>query len=61
MSTTPSLQVALTYAASTSPVLLQLHVRNFMERSADISFLSAFPAEEKVLYPLLTFYPAGGG
>ena len=55
MSTTPSLQVALTYAASTSPVLLQLHVRNFLERGADISFLSAFPAEEEVVYPPLTF------
>ena len=55
MSTTPSLKVALTYAASTSPLLLQLRVRNFMERGADISFLSAFPSEEEVVYPPLTF------
>ena len=55
MSTTTSLEVALRYAASENPVLLRLHVRSFMQRGADVSFCSAFPAENEVLYPPQTF------
>ena len=55
MSTTPTLEVAMRYAASASPILLRLRTRNFIERGADISFCSAFPAENEVVYTPLTF------
>lgn len=55
MSTTSELEVAMRYAASASPVLLRLKLRNFMECGADISFCSAFPAESEVIYPPQTF------
>ena len=55
MSTTSSLEVALRYASSEKPILLRLKLRNFMERGADISFCSAFPAESEVVYPPMTF------
>ena len=55
MSTTADLSVALQYSAGRSAVLLRLTTSTFMQRGADISFLSAFPAEKEVLYPPLTF------
>ena len=36
-------------------MLLRLKLRSFMECGADISFLSAFPAESEVVYPPMTF------
>ena len=48
-------QVAIQYSASKKSVLLRLNTASFMERGADISFLSAFPGEKEVLYPPLTF------
>ena len=61
MSTTSSLEVAMRYAASASPMLLRLKLRSFMECGADISFLSAFPAESEVVYPPMTFIKPTGG
>ena len=55
MSTTTSVEVALRYAASSSPTLLRLRISNFMQRGADVAFCSAFPAESEVLYPPQTF------
>ena len=55
MSTTTSLEVAVRYSASQAPMLMHLRTPNFMQRGADISFLSAFPAEAEVLFPPLTF------
>jgi len=36
-------------------VLLRLRTSTFMQRGADLSFLSAFPGEAEVLFPPLTF------
>ena len=36
-------------------MLLKLETTSFMQRGADLSFLSAFPAEAEILYPPLTF------
>ena len=47
--------MAIQYSASKNSVLLRLNTASFMERGADISFLSAFPGEKEVLYPPLTF------
>ena len=56
MSTTTSLRVALNYAVDAHHALLfKLRTDSFMGRGANISFLSAFPAEEEVLFPPLSF------
>lgn len=55
MSTTTSLEVALRYATSATPVIVRLKIANFMQRGADISFCSAYPAEKEVVYPPQTF------
>lgn len=60
MSTTTSLQVAMEYSASKNALILRLNTSSFMERGADISFLSAFPGEKEILYPPLTFMRATG-
>ena len=54
MSTTSALEVAVKYSASACSVLLKLETESFRERGADLSFVSAFPAEAEVLYPPLT-------
>ena len=61
MSTTTSLAVAMHYSASEACVLLRLCTRSFMERGADISYLSAFAAEHEVLYPPLCYLQPTGG
>jgi hypothetical protein len=55
MSTTAELKVAVQYSASANSVLLRLRTASFMARGADISFLSAFPAESEFLFPPLTY------
>ena len=55
MSTTKKLEVALEYASSAQSVLLKLRTKGFMQRGADLGYLSCFPGEEEVLYPPLTF------
>jgi len=35
--------------------VLRIHTRNFLDRGADISFLSCFPGEQESLYPPLTY------
>ena len=53
-STTHDLSVAVRYSQSTSSVLLRLETKSFRERGADLTFLSAFPAERECLFPPLT-------
>ena len=56
MSTTTSLEVAIKYSAgASSSVLLRLRTSSFMQRGADLSYLSCFPNEQEILYPPLTF------
>jgi len=55
MSTTRSLKVAMQYSASENPLLLCLSTEDFMDCGPDISFLSAFPAEQEFLFPPLTY------
>jgi len=60
MSTTSDLSIALRYGLSASSLLFKIHTTSFMTRGADISFLSAFPAECEYLYPPLTYlHPSG--
>ena len=62
MSTTTKLEVAVEYsgAAREGALLFKLRTESFMQRGASIQFLSAFPAEEEVLYPPLTFLKPTG-
>ena len=53
MSTTSELEVAVGYALSPNSLLFKIRTASFMQRGADISFLSAFPAEAEFLYPPL--------
>ena len=51
MSTTTSLEVAVDYAASSgsgSALLLRLTTTSFMQRGADLAYLSAFPSEAEI-------------
>ena len=62
MSTTTDLAVALRYSASQASLLLKLRTScsSFMDRGADIAFLSAFPGEREVLFPPLTYLKPTG-
>eukprot|EP00322_Chrysochromulina_rotalis_P000749 CAMPEP_0115871198 /NCGR_PEP_ID=MMETSP0287-20121206/22738_1 /TAXON_ID=412157 /ORGANISM="Chrysochromulina rotalis, Strain UIO044" /LENGTH=982 /DNA_ID=CAMNT_0003325983 /DNA_START=223 /DNA_END=3171 /DNA_ORIENTATION=- len=60
MSTTRSLAVAVRYSHSHHPLLLKVSTSSFMERGADIAFLSAFPGEEEVCFPPLTYLKPTG-
>ena len=58
MSTTQELEVAVRYAIGSGAAavcLLRLELTTFMQRGAELSYLSAFPSEAEVLYPPLTF------
>ena len=60
MSSTQDMQVAIRYSASKDSLLLRLRTLSFMDRGADLSYLSAFPAEKEVLYPPLTYLRPSG-
>jgi hypothetical protein len=55
MSTTSELAVAMDYAAAEHAVLLQIHVESHLTLGANVEFLSAFPRENEILYPPLTY------
>lgn len=55
MSTTADLAIAVQYALSTHALLFRITTTSFMQRGADLTFLSAFPAEVEYLYQPLTF------
>lgn len=60
MSTTTEIGVAAKYSQSDHALLLKLKVNNFMQVGASLSWLSAFPEEEEVLYPPLTYLQPTG-
>lgn len=51
MSTTTDIEVATQYSMSPSSIIFVIRTENYMQRGADLSFLSAFPAEKEVLFP----------
>jgi hypothetical protein len=55
MSTTTDLNVAIAYALSKHSLVMKLRTRSFMQRGADIAFLSAFPGEKEILFAPLTY------
>ena len=54
MSTTTNLQVAAQYAVSPSSIIFKILTKSFLERGAELAFLSAFPGEDEFLLPPLT-------
>ena len=60
MSTTYSLSTALFYSQSPHSVIFKIVTRSFMERGADVAWLSAFPNERECLFPPLTFLSPTG-
>jgi hypothetical protein len=60
MSTTTKLSVAVQYSSSQNSLIFKLRTDSFMQRGASIQFLSAFPSEEEILYPPLTFLKPTG-
>ena len=65
MSTTSQVSVAVKYAlsdmdgaarrVSDASLLFRVKSRSFMQRGANLSFLSTFPTESEYLYPPMTF------
>jgi hypothetical protein len=60
MSTTTSLAVAVQCSLSPSSLILKLKTDSFMDRGADLGWVSAFPDEAEVLFPPLTFLQPTG-
>uniref|UniRef100_A0A6T8PQE4 NAD(P)(+)--arginine ADP-ribosyltransferase n=1 Tax=Hemiselmis andersenii TaxID=464988 RepID=A0A6T8PQE4_HEMAN len=60
MSTTTSLEVAVQYSVSGNSLLFKILAGNFMVIGAELQWLSAFPAENEVLYPPLTYLKPTG-
>ena len=60
MSTTSDINVALEYSRSDSSLLFKIVTTSFMQRGADLSWLSAFPGEAELLYPPLTYLEPTG-
>ena len=54
MSTTSKMEVAVQYSYSQRSVLLKLDTKNFRQRGADLSFISAFPDEAEGARAYLT-------
>lgn len=56
MSTTSDIKIATErFAEGSNPLIFKYVTDSFMDRGADISFLSVYPEEKEVLYPPLTY------
>ena len=56
MSTSASRAIAAAFAKSgDKPMVFKYDTKNSLERGADVAFLSAYPNEEEVLFPPLTY------
>ncbi|EKX45495.1 hypothetical protein GUITHDRAFT_139050 [Guillardia theta CCMP2712] len=60
MSTSRDLHVAAGYSMSGQALVFRIKTRNSLQRGVDVSWLSAFPAEEEVLFPPLTYLQPTG-
>mmetsp|Transcript_9652 Transcript_9652/g.29898 ORF Transcript_9652/g.29898 Transcript_9652/m.29898 type:complete len:201 (+) Transcript_9652:702-1304(+) len=60
MSTTTDMAVAAKYSKSDKSLLFKVVLDNFMQYGAELRWLSAFPEEEEVLYPPLTYLQPTG-
>ena len=60
MSTSYDLRTALFYSLSPHSILFKIVTRSFMERGADLEWISCFPEERECLFPPCTFLSATG-
>ena len=60
LSWTPDLQTAANFAAGRTPLLLLARPRTFMQRGAELQFLSMLPWECEVCYPPCTLLKPTG-
>jgi hypothetical protein len=60
LSTSTSFAVGAKYSLSSNSLLFKLKVENHMQYGAEINWLSAFPNEDEVLFPPLTFLQPTG-
>jgi hypothetical protein len=60
MSTTTELEVAVSYSLSKQALLFKIVAPNFLAAGADVQWLSAFPQENEILYPPLTYLKPTG-
>ena len=62
LSTTKDLKIAVEYSKSTegNALLFKFKIDNMKQLGADLKWLSAFPAEEEILFPPLTFLQPTG-
>ena len=60
MSTTKELSVAVRFCLSKRSLLFKIVSPGFMTMGADVQWLSAFPEEEEILYPPLTYLKPTG-
>lgn len=60
MSTTSDFCVAARCGVSEDSLLFKIRVNNFLQYGAELSWLSAFPGEEEVCYPPLTYLQPTG-
>lgn len=60
MSTSYDLRTALFYSHSPHSILFKIVTRSFMERGADLEWISCFPEERECLFPPCTFLSPTG-
>lgn len=60
MSATSRLEVAVRYASSGAPLLLKIATSAFINRGADLAWLSCFAEEAEYLFPPLTYLEPTG-
>ena len=55
LSTSASQEVAVSFAASSLPLVFKFATKDFTSRGANIGWLSVYPNEQEALYPPLTY------
>ena len=60
MSTSMTLETAISYSASRTPLILKIKTSGFRQRGGNIAALSCFPLESEVLYPPSTYLQPTG-
>ena len=60
MSTTKDMKTAVSYGLSRESLIFKIITKNKLQRGADLGFLSAFPTEEEILFPPLTYLQPTG-
>jgi hypothetical protein len=60
MSTTTDIKTAVEYSLSSESLIFMIVTQNALQRGASLSWLSAFPTEEEICFPPLTYLQTTG-